>query len=64
MASMSADPHARPLGRIERFYWLLDQHACTNFVLAAQLGPGLPRQDRLGGGDRLRFASRHVRARL
>ena len=38
---MSADPHARPLGRNERFYWLLDQQSCTNFVLVAQLGPEL-----------------------
>jgi hypothetical protein len=41
MAGMSADPHARPLGRIERFYWLMDQQSCTNFVLTAELGPEL-----------------------
>jgi hypothetical protein len=44
MAAMSADPQARPLGRIERFYWLLDQQSCTNFVLVARLGPELTRE--------------------
>ncbi len=34
---------ARPLGRIERFYWLYDQHACTNFVLAAVLDDSVTR---------------------
>lgn len=33
----------RPLGVIERFYWLYDQHACTNFVLVAELDAGLGR---------------------
>lgn len=33
----------RPLGVIERFYWLYDQHTCTNFVLVAELDPGLGR---------------------
>ncbi len=45
MPGMSPDPLARPLGRSERFYWLLDQHVCTNFVLVARLGPGLRRED-------------------
>ena len=31
---------ARPLGIIERFYWLYDQQVTTNFVLIAELGRG------------------------
>jgi hypothetical protein len=45
MPGMSSTALARPLGRIERFYWLLDQHVCTNFVLVARLEPGLERED-------------------
>ncbi len=43
MPAMTTNPLARPLGRIERFYWLLDQHVCTNFVLVARLAPRLDR---------------------
>jgi hypothetical protein len=45
MVDMMTDPLARPLGRIERFYWLLDQRSCTNFVLSAELEPGLEPAD-------------------
>ncbi len=61
MAGMIPDPLARPLGRIERFYWLLDQHSCTNFVLTAELDSGLTRRDLEGALER--SWARHPRLR-
>ncbi len=44
MAGVSSDPLARPLGRIERFYWLFERQSCTNFVLTAELDASVSRR--------------------
>lgn len=64
MAGMSSDPLARPAGTIERFYWLLDQHACTNFVLAAELDPTVAREDLEGALERSWARHPRVRCRI
>ncbi len=51
---MPSDPKGRPLGKAERFYWLFDRFACTNFVITTELATAPATDDLQAAFDRLR----------